>query len=106
MGPACPNATRQMGSFHTQPLKIGAMKLARCTASAAKLTSFAMERYRRGGLAMLQPDITRRGMIGGIAAGAGLAAAAASGKIVGAARGQSTPKTFVLVHGAWHGGWC
>jgi pimeloyl-ACP methyl ester carboxylesterase len=55
---------------------------------------------------MIKSDITRRGMVRSVAAGAGLAAAAASGEIVGAARAQSTPKTFVLVHGAWHGGWC
>jgi pimeloyl-ACP methyl ester carboxylesterase len=51
-------------------------------------------------------SITRRGVIGSVAAGAGLVAVAASGEIVGAARAQSAPTTFVLVHGAWHGGWC
>jgi pimeloyl-ACP methyl ester carboxylesterase len=35
---------------------------------------------------------------------AGLGAAAASG--VAPADAQTTAKTFVLVHGAWHGGWC
>jgi pimeloyl-ACP methyl ester carboxylesterase len=35
---------------------------------------------------------------------AGLGAAAASG--VASANAQTAPKTFVLVHGAWHGGWC
>jgi pimeloyl-ACP methyl ester carboxylesterase len=42
---------------------------------------------------------TRRATLGALAAGA-LAA--------GAARvdAQTTPKTFVLVHGTWHGGWC
>jgi pimeloyl-ACP methyl ester carboxylesterase len=54
---------------------------------------------------MTESNITRR-MIGRVVAGAGLAAAAASGDIVGAARAQSTPKRFVLIHGAWHGGWC
>src|SRR5712692_7066579 len=48
----------------------------------------------------------RRGMIGGAAAGVGVAAAAASGDIGGAAHAQSAPKTFVLIHGGWHGGWC
>src|SRR5256885_3930233 len=51
-------------------------------------------------------NVARRGVIGSVAAGAGLVAVAASGEIVGAARAQSAPKTFVLVHGAWHGGWC
>jgi pimeloyl-ACP methyl ester carboxylesterase len=35
---------------------------------------------------------------------AGLGAAAAQG--VAVADAQTMPKTFVLVHGAWHGGWC
>jgi pimeloyl-ACP methyl ester carboxylesterase len=40
-----------------------------------------------------------------LAAGAGLGAAAvASG--VPSADAQTTQRTFVLVHGAWHGGWC
>jgi pimeloyl-ACP methyl ester carboxylesterase len=37
-----------------------------------------------------------------LAAGATLAAAAGATS----AGAQSAPKTFVLVHGAWHGGWC
>src|SRR6516165_11686085 len=37
--------------------------------------------------------VIRRNMIGGIAGAAGLAAAAASGDIVGAARAQSSPRT-------------
>ena len=24
----------------------------------------------------------------------------------GSAKAQAAPKTFVLVHGSWHGGWC
>ena len=52
---------------------------------------------------MTQSKNTRRGAIGG---GVGLAAAAASDDIVGAANAQSTTKTFVLVHGAFAGGWC
>ena len=51
-------------------------------------------------------SITRRGAIGTVAAGAGLAAAAASGGLAGSAHAQTQQKTFVLVHGAWHGGWC
>ena len=47
---------------------------------------------------MTESTVTRRGMIGGIAT------AAASGDV--AAHAQSRPKTFVLIHGAWHGGWC
>jgi pimeloyl-ACP methyl ester carboxylesterase len=46
-------------------------------------------------------DATRRDLV----AGAGLATVAA---IAGATTGnaQTAGKTFVLVHGAWHGGWC
>jgi hypothetical protein len=55
---------------------------------------------------MTDRNIGRRIMIGGVAAGAGLAAKAATGdRIVGAARAQTAPKTFVLIHGAWVGGW-
>jgi pimeloyl-ACP methyl ester carboxylesterase len=43
---------------------------------------------------------TRRHVVGALAAGA---AAAAGGN---PALAQGAPKTFVLVHGAWHGGWC
>jgi pimeloyl-ACP methyl ester carboxylesterase len=38
-----------------------------------------------------------------LAAGLGAAAVASSVPSTGA---QAAPKTFVLVHGAWHGGWC
>src|SRR5579871_5059161 len=38
-----------------------------------------------------------------LAAGLGVAAAASSAS---AGSAQSAQKTFVLVHGAWHGGWC
>src|SRR5271169_890173 len=53
---------------------------------------------------MTKSNVSRRGMIGGIAAGVGLAAAV-SGNIVGEARAQSARKTFVLVHGTFVGGW-
>jgi pimeloyl-ACP methyl ester carboxylesterase len=48
------------------------------------------------------PEPTRRSML---AAGAALGAAAVGS---GATRSeaQGAQKTFVLVHGAWHGGWC
>jgi ABC-type sugar transport system substrate-binding protein len=47
-------------------------------------------------------SITRRGVLASATAGAG---AAALGGTPAAAQ-ASTQKTFVLVHGAWHGGWC
>jgi pimeloyl-ACP methyl ester carboxylesterase len=47
---------------------------------------------------------SRRTVLGAAAAGAGYAAAVA---IEGApAMAQSKGRTFVLIHGAWHGGWC
>jgi hypothetical protein len=55
---------------------------------------------------MTQSNITRRAIVGGVAASVGLAMAAASGDIVGAARAQSAPRTFVLVHGTLVAGWC
>jgi pimeloyl-ACP methyl ester carboxylesterase len=54
---------------------------------------------------MTEPSISRRSMIGGVAAGISLAAAAPSGDIVDVARAQSSPKTFLLVHGTYCGGW-
>ena len=45
---------------------------------------------------------TRRIVLGGLAAGAGVLATAD----VTDAQAQTSAKTFVLVHGAWHGGWC
>ncbi len=48
---------------------------------------------------MTKSNITRRVMIGGVAAGGGLALT------LGAAGAQSARKTFVLVHGTFAGGW-
>ncbi len=45
---------------------------------------------------------TRRNLL---TAGAGLGAAAVAGAATQAGA-QTAQKTFVLVHGAWHGGWC
>src|SRR5882724_5080715 len=39
-----------------------------------------------------------------LAAGASLGVTAAAA--MGSAQAQADPKTFLLVHGAWHGGWC
>src|SRR5260370_4546575 len=46
--------------------------------------------------------MARRGMLA--SAGAGASAAALGSAPASAQTGA--PKTFVLVHGAWHGGWC
>jgi pimeloyl-ACP methyl ester carboxylesterase len=54
---------------------------------------------------MTESSITRRGMIGGFVAGPGIVVAAASKDVIGAALAQSTSRTFVLVHGAFGGGW-
>ena len=65
----------------------------------------ADDRKLEGESVMTESDnITRRSVIGSVAAGAGLWTAAGSAGIVGTARAQSAPKTFVLIHGAWHGG--
>src|SRR3979409_2626349 len=49
-----------------------------------------------------EPDPTRRSLL---AAGASLGAVAVAGNET-SADAQTSQKTFVLVHGAWHGGWC
>lgn len=52
---------------------------------------------------MTRPNVfTRRTMLAGAAAG--LTAAATSSTV--SAQTPGAPKTFVLVHGAWRGGWC
>src|SRR5271163_3538572 len=43
---------------------------------------------------------TRRAALGALAATGALTAAGTRGEA------QTAPKAFVLVHGAWHGGWC
>ena len=45
---------------------------------------------------------TRRTVLGGVAAGVGLISTIDAAN----AQAQTSAKTFVLVHGAWHGGWC
>jgi pimeloyl-ACP methyl ester carboxylesterase len=45
---------------------------------------------------------TRRGVVGAI----GLGAAAITSGTVAPVQAQAARKVFVLVHGAWHGGWC
>jgi thioesterase domain-containing protein len=54
---------------------------------------------------MIDSKVTRRGIIGGLVAGVGAAAAISSGTVVGSARAQSAQKSFVLVPGAWCGAW-
>jgi pimeloyl-ACP methyl ester carboxylesterase len=50
----------------------------------------------KGETIMKRRDVLKTMAIAGVAAGAGGASAKA----------ETTPQTFVLVHGAWHGGWC
>src|SRR5258708_31454865 len=45
---------------------------------------------------------TRRGVLASATAGAGVAALGGTPAMAQ----TGAPKTFVLVHGAWHGGWC
>jgi pimeloyl-ACP methyl ester carboxylesterase len=50
---------------------------------------------------------TRRSVLGGMAAGVGMASVGLTGMTDQTnAQAQTGGKTFVLVHGAWHGGWC
>src|SRR3977135_4682179 len=49
-----------------------------------------------------EPEPTRRSLL---AAGASLGAVAVAGNAT-SAEAQTAQKTFVLVHGSWHGGWC
>ena len=49
--------------------------------------------------------ISRRGMVGGIAAGVSAAALASSDNLISSARAQSARKTFVLIGGAFFGAW-
>src|SRR3569623_70312 len=52
---------------------------------------------------MTTTETTRRGVLG---AGAALGASAAAFGGSSAMAHANARKTFVLVHGAWHGGWC
>ena len=45
---------------------------------------------------------TRRAVLSGMAAGIGVIGMVEQAS----AQAQANAKTFVLVHGAWHGGWC
>jgi pimeloyl-ACP methyl ester carboxylesterase len=54
---------------------------------------------------MTLSNVTRRGMIGGLAAGVGAATIITSDTFIGSASAQSAQKTFVLVHGAFCGAW-
>jgi pimeloyl-ACP methyl ester carboxylesterase len=47
---------------------------------------------------------TRRDLLGGAAVAAGAAVFSAGSTVPAFA--QTPPKAFLLVHGAWHGGWC
>lgn len=52
--------------------------------------------------ASIGPSLTRRGLIAGATAGVSVTALGG----MQAMAQTSAQKTFVLVHGAWHGGWC
>ena len=54
---------------------------------------------------MTMSNVTRRGIIGGLVAGAGAAAVISPDTFIGIARAQSAQKTFVLVPGGWCGAW-
>lgn len=52
---------------------------------------------------MTQDQLDRRGAL---AMMGGVTAVAAGVNATGSAQAQAAPRTFVLVHGSWHGGWC
>jgi len=54
---------------------------------------------------MTKLNVDRRDVIGGVAASGLTAAGVASGTVVGTARAQNEPKTFLLIHGSFCGGW-
>ena len=49
-----------------------------------------------------EPSITRRGVLASATAGASVAAVGGTPAMAQ----TGAPKTFLLIHGAWHGGWC
>lgn len=52
-------------------------------------------------------NVTRRSILRGMAGCAGLGGIMAAIRPLPLARAAAaTSKTFLLVHGAWHGGWC
>lgn len=51
------------------------------------------------------PALRRRSMLPAAAAGALMLSGCAAPNVCSAAQGPAAP-VFVLVHGAWHGGWC
>jgi Alpha/beta hydrolase family len=59
---------------------------------------------QKGVTFMTMSNVTRRAMIGGLAAG--VSAAVSSGTFISGARAQSARKTFILVPGAFCGAWC
>ena len=54
---------------------------------------------------MIGSNVTRRGMIGGLAAGVSVAAVGSSDPLIGGGCAQSARRTFVLVPGAFCGAW-
>jgi hypothetical protein len=54
---------------------------------------------------MIGSSVTRRGMIGGLAAGVSVAAVVSSDTLIGGGRAQSAQRTFVLVPAAFCGAW-
>src|SRR4029077_9725321 len=71
---------------------------------SANCHDFASPRQAIEGNPMTDKDLetTRRGVLGGVAA---LGATVVSGAVQ-EAQAQTAQRTFVLVHGTWHGGWC
>src|SRR6266404_9743105 len=77
----------------------GVLPIGQSTDTLIHLRPIAMSRDRKftkGATNMERREVLKTMAIAGLAASAGGATANA----------QTTAQTFVLVHGAWHGGWC
>jgi hypothetical protein len=55
---------------------------------------------------MILSNVTRRRLIGGLAAGVSAVSVTSPSTFISSARAQSAQKTFVLIGGAFYGAWC
>jgi hypothetical protein len=55
---------------------------------------------------MILSNVTRRRLIGGLAAGVSAVSVISPNTFISSARAQSAQKTFVLIGGAFYGAWC
>src|SRR5262249_39494677 len=104
-GADCPGYPQGAGGWGRRKAKYGpCFRLCRSGRPDASQVRLRQQTSLREDIMMTTNDgaMTRRGVLA--SAGAGASAAALGGAPASAQTGA--PKTFVLVHGAWHGGWC